>query len=240
MSHASAAGRQCARPGRRSTADDTLKHIGVFSDVVAHIKSEYVEEPDMKSVTLGALNGLLEAIDPFASYLNADQYQDYLKNKDVKRADVGLVLSKKSGYVGVVGTRSGFARRQGRLHHRRHDREHQGHRHARYAAGLRRPCCCKATPGTTVELSVVRVRQPEPQTVKLTRANLASPAGREQDAGRAGRLHQHRRALSPALVKQTAPPSEAAEGRRAEAGAWICAIAPWARPKTASLWPTCS
>src|ERR1039458_4063753 len=82
---------------------DTLKHIGVFSDVVAHIKSEYVEEPDMKSVTLGALNGLLEAIDPFASYLNADQYQDYLKNKDVKRADVGLVLSKKAGLMGLMG-----------------------------------------------------------------------------------------------------------------------------------------
>jgi len=30
-----------------STADDTLKHIGVFSDVVAKIKTDYVEEPDM-------------------------------------------------------------------------------------------------------------------------------------------------------------------------------------------------
>src|SRR6516165_8401173 len=90
--------------GKPSSADDTLKHIGVFSDVVSHIKAEYVEEPDMKSVTLGALNGMLEAIDPFASYLNADQYRDYLKNKDAKRADVGLILSKKFGYVGVVGT----------------------------------------------------------------------------------------------------------------------------------------
>src|SRR5213083_1356503 len=89
------------------SADDTLKHIGVFSDVVAHIKSEYVEEPDMKSVTLGALNGMLEAIDPFASYLNAEQYKDYLKNKGVKRADVGLILSKKFGFVGVVGTVAG-------------------------------------------------------------------------------------------------------------------------------------
>src|SRR5882757_4070639 len=86
-----------------SSADDTLKHIGVFSDVVAKIKTDYVEEPDMKSVTLGALNGLLEAIDPFASYLNADQYKEYLKTKDVKRADTGLLLSKKFGYVGVVG-----------------------------------------------------------------------------------------------------------------------------------------
>src|ERR1035441_1768609 len=86
----------------KASPDDTYKHIGVFSDVVSRIKSEYVEEPDMKSVTLGALNGMLEAIDPFASYLNADQYRDYLKNKDVKQAGVGLILSKRPGYVSVV------------------------------------------------------------------------------------------------------------------------------------------
>jgi carboxyl-terminal processing protease len=52
--------------------NDVYKHLNVFSDVVAHIKNDYVEEPDMKAVTLGALNGMLEAVDPFASYLNAD------------------------------------------------------------------------------------------------------------------------------------------------------------------------
>ena len=93
--------------GRSAPPDDTYKHIGVFSDVVSRIKSEYVEEPDMKSVTLGALNGMLEAIDPFASYLNADQYKDYLKNKDARRADIGLVLSKKFGFVGVVSAIAG-------------------------------------------------------------------------------------------------------------------------------------
>src|ERR1035438_4920030 len=82
--------------------NEVYKHLNVFSDVVAHIKNDYVEEPDMKAVTLGALNGMLEAVDPFASYLNADQYHDYLKNKDVKRPDVGLVLSKKFGYLGVL------------------------------------------------------------------------------------------------------------------------------------------
>src|SRR5437667_4610197 len=97
------AGSWVGRAAPATPADDTYKHIGVFSDVVARIKSEYVEEPDMKSVTLGALNGMLEAIDPFASYLNADQYHEYLKNKDVKRADVGLILSKKTGFMGVVG-----------------------------------------------------------------------------------------------------------------------------------------
>src|ERR1700730_10636168 len=86
--------------GKSASPDDTYKHIGVFSDVVSRIKSEYVEEPDMKSVTLGALNGMLEAIDPFASYLNAEQYKDWLKNKGSKRPDVALILSKKFGLVG--------------------------------------------------------------------------------------------------------------------------------------------
>src|SRR5579883_2654633 len=88
--------------GQSAGKDDTYKHIGVFSDVVGYIKEQYVEEPDMKGVTLGALNGMLEAVDPFASYLNAEQFRDYQKDKDVKRADVGLILSKKFGYVGVV------------------------------------------------------------------------------------------------------------------------------------------
>ncbi len=161
--------------GATTNPDDTLKHIGVFTDVVAHIKTEYVEEPDMKSVTVGALNGMLEAIDPFASYLNADQYKDYLKNKDVKRADVGLILSKKFGWFGVVGTvpnspaaKAGFttgdmiesikgiATRDMPL---------------AYASLL-----LQGESNTTVDISVVRVRHPDPQTVKLTRANLVMPA----------------------------------------------------------------
>lgn len=156
--------------GQSTSPDDTYKHIGVFTDVVSRIKSEYVEEPDMKSVTLGALNGMLEAIDPFASYLNADQYKDYVKNRDIQRADVGLILSKKFGYVAVVGvipgspaakagfstndmieTIKGIATRDMPL---------------AYATLL-----MEGDPGTTIELSVVRVQHPEPTTVTLTRAN---------------------------------------------------------------------
>src|SRR5947199_1128988 len=146
--------------GRSASADDTYKHLGVFSDVVSRIKSEYVEEPDMKSVTLGALNGMLEAIDPFASYLNAEQYKDYLKNKGVKRADIGLILSKKFGYVGVVGTitgspaaKAGFS--TGDMIETIGDVATRDMPLA-YASML-----LQGDPGTTVKLSVVRSRRPE-------------------------------------------------------------------------------
>src|SRR5215467_3442578 len=188
--------------GKPASPDDTLKHIGVFSDVVSHIKSEYVEEPDMKSVTLGALNGLLEAIDPFASYLNADQYRDYLKNKDAKRADVGLILSKKSGYVGVVGVVPGSPAAKAGLSTFDMIESIKGistrDMPLAYASLL-----LQGDSGSTVDLSVVRVRRPEPQTVKLTRANLVLPAVESKMlADQVGYINID--ALSPSHVKDVA------------------------------------
>ena len=91
-----------ATPTAENTPANVYRHLGVYTEVLSHIKSDYVEEPDMKTVTLGAVNGLLESIDPFASYLNSDQYKEYLKNFDTYRGDVGMVLSKKYGYIAVV------------------------------------------------------------------------------------------------------------------------------------------
>jgi carboxyl-terminal processing protease len=87
--------------GRSASPDSPYTNLGVYSEVLSRIKADYVEEPDMKAVTVGAINGMLESIDPHASYLNADQYKQYLKAKDTKKADVGLVLAKRFGYMAV-------------------------------------------------------------------------------------------------------------------------------------------
>ena len=85
-----------------SDSADVLRHLKVYTQVLSYISTEYVEEPNIPNVTLGALNGLLESIDPYASYLNATQYKEYLKNSDGHPGDVGLVLAKKYGYIVVV------------------------------------------------------------------------------------------------------------------------------------------
>jgi carboxyl-terminal processing protease len=189
-------------PSRGADQTDTLKHIGVFSDVVAHIKSEYVEEPDMKSVTLGALNGLLEAVDPFASYLNADQYQDYLKNKDLKRADVGLVLSKKPGWMGVVGVLPGSPAAEAGL--ATHDMIESIKGIATRDMPLAFASLLLQGPaGSTIELSVVRARHPEPQTITLTRVALTiPPVETKMLAGAVGYVGIG--ALTPEVVAQAA------------------------------------
>src|SRR5580658_10720746 len=75
--------------GGGATGDAPYTHLQVYSEVLSRIQSQYVEAPDMKSVTLGGITGMLEAIDPYASYLNADQYKQYMASRNKNAASVG-------------------------------------------------------------------------------------------------------------------------------------------------------
>lgn len=87
----------------KSDGKGAYPHIAVFTEVLSRIKSEYVEEPELSSVTNGALTGMLEAIDPYASYLNADQYFEFQKYKDSQENVAGVELSRRYGMIGIVG-----------------------------------------------------------------------------------------------------------------------------------------
>ncbi len=156
-----------------SDSTDVLKHLKVYTQVLSYISTEYVEEPNIPNVTLGALNGLLEAIDPYASYLNATQYKEYLKNSDGHPADLGLVLAKKYGYIVVVSAIPGSPADKAGLTNGDYIESIKGigsrDMPLAYAKLLLR-----GDPGTTVDLSVLR-RRPEPQKMTLTRAIVANP-----------------------------------------------------------------
>ena len=164
-----------------AAADDTAasntnvyKHLAVYSEVLSRIKSEYVEEPDMNNVTLGALNGLLESIDPYASFLNAEQYKEYLKNFDTYKGDVGLVLAKKFGYVTVISAVPGSPAAEAGLTTGDMLESIKGIATRDMPIAFAR-LLLKGAPGSTIDLSVLR-RKPEPQKLTLTRTAVAIPA----------------------------------------------------------------
>ncbi len=163
-----------ARNGRAVAADDVYGHLKVYSEVLGKIKTEYVEEPDMKSVTLGAINGLLESVDPFASYLNADQFRQYEKSEDSAKAGIGLILAKRYGYVAVVDALPGSPAEKSNI--MTGDLIESINNVATrdmplaYAEQLLR-----GAPGSTVEITVLRLRNPDPQKLTLTRINVPFP-----------------------------------------------------------------
>jgi carboxyl-terminal processing protease len=160
--------------GRSAGPDDAYRHLSVYTEVLSRIKSEYVEEPDIKSVTLGATNGMLEAIDPFASYLSAEQYKQYQKTHESKKAGVGLALSRKFGYVGVVNVVPGSSAWKAGLATGDMLESINGvatrDMPLAYAEML-----LMGEPNTNVEISVLRVRKPDPQKVTLTRSAVRLP-----------------------------------------------------------------
>lgn len=166
-----------AAAGQSASPDDAYRHLSVYTEVLSRIKSEYVEEPDIKNVTLGAMNGMLEAIDPFASYLSPEQYKQYLKSQqDVKhKAGVGMALSRKFGYVGVVNVVPGSAAWKAGL--TTGDMlEAIGGVGTRDMPLAYAEMLLTGEAGSNVEVSVLRVRKPEPQKITLTRGPVRLPA----------------------------------------------------------------
>ncbi|MGA3188887.1 MAG: S41 family peptidase [Bryobacteraceae bacterium] len=160
--------------GRSASTDTPYNNLGVYSEVLSKIKFDYVEEPDMKAVTLGAINGMLESIDPYASYLNADQYKQYLETKDKKKADVGLVLSKRFGYMGVVDALPGSPAGKAGLG-TGDVIESIANVSTRDMPLAFAELLFQGDAGSTIEMSVLRARKSEAQKVTLTRAALVYP-----------------------------------------------------------------
>lgn len=155
---------------------DPYRHLNVFTEVLAKVKSEYVEDPDMKNVTLGAINGLLVSMDPFSSYLNKEQFEAYQRAQRSPKAGVGLVLSRKYGYeVGIVDAIEGSPAHAMGLATGDIIEAINGistrDMPLAYAEVL-----LEGEPGSTVDLTVLRLRRPEPTTIKLTRAQIRPPA----------------------------------------------------------------
>jgi carboxyl-terminal processing protease len=161
--------------GRSAPAgDQPYTQLGVYTDVLSHIKADYVEEPDMKAVTAGAITGMLEALDPFASYLNADQYKQYQKEKGTGKGDVGLTLARRLGYLTVVDALPGSAAAKAGLS--TNDVIESINNIATRDMPLAfAEILLQGEPGSSIEMSVLTARQADPQKIKLVRAPLVYP-----------------------------------------------------------------
>ena len=157
------------------TTDSSISHIRVYSEVLSHIQTQYVEPPDMKAVTVGGITGMLQAIDPFASYLNADQYKQYLASHDKKSADVGLVLAKKADSMAIVDAVPGSPAAMAGL--TTNDIIESINNIATRDMPLAfAEILLKGDPGSSVEMSVLRTIRSDPQKITLTRAAIQIPA----------------------------------------------------------------
>jgi carboxyl-terminal processing protease len=147
--------------------DGAYRQINVYSEVLRHIQTDYVEQPNITLVTNGALRGLLESLDADSSYLTPEDYKAYKADKGGK-AQVGINVSKRYGYASVVSVVPGSPADKAGIS----DGdiiEAIGPADTRDISLAMIQLLLEGQPGTELTVSVVRPRKSAPDKIVMTR-----------------------------------------------------------------------
>ena len=159
---------------RASSNDGAYRQLSVYSEVLSRIRLEYVEEPNIPGVTVGALHGLLESLDANSSYLSPEEYKHYKSMKGGGKADIGATVSKRFGYADVVSIIPGGPAEKAGIENSDIIESIEGKStHDMSLAEIRAHLSGEV--GSTISVAVVRPRKAEPQKIVITRDLLTIP-----------------------------------------------------------------
>ena len=163
---------------RASSNEGAYRQLGVYSEVLSRIRSEYVEEPNVPQVTDGALHGLLESLDANSSYLSADEYREYKSRREGK-AGIGATLSRRFGYAAVVSVLPGGPADKAGITGGDIVEAVEG-RTTREMSLAEVRGLMQGQQGSNINLSIVRPPRAAPQKVTVTRDAVPVPAVAEK------------------------------------------------------------
>ncbi|HEY6264720.1 MAG TPA: S41 family peptidase [Candidatus Acidoferrum sp.] len=158
-----------------ATDDKAYKSLTVYGEVLQKIQQDYVDDPNMRTVTAGSLHGLLESLDAQSSYLTPREYDEYKKKlANSSTGDTGLTLSKRYGYVIVLsvlpdspGTKAGI--RSGDIF------ESIAGFTTRDMSVGQALNLLSGQPGSGVKIAVIRRGKATPEEVDIVREKLSTP-----------------------------------------------------------------
>ena len=159
---------------RAAQQEGAYQQLDVYREVLQHIQTDYVEDPNIGAVTNGAMRGLLESLDADSSYLTPADYKTYKDDKGGK-AQVGINVSKRYGYATVVSVVPGSPADKANLN----DGdiiEAIGNKDTRDISLAMIQLMLQGAPGSELTVAVIRPRKAEPEKVVMNRVVIAQPA----------------------------------------------------------------
>jgi carboxyl-terminal processing protease len=101
-----AAGSMIVGRARSETAhspnSEIYQELNLFGEVLESVRSNYVEKPDDAKLIESAINGMLMALDPHSSYLNAQEFRDMQVQTRGEFGGLGIEVTMENGVVKVV------------------------------------------------------------------------------------------------------------------------------------------
>jgi len=86
-----------------SKNDNALyEKLDLFSDVLEKINKGYVKEVDQSEVIDGAINGMLQSLDPFSAYMSPESFKNMNFETSGEFGGLGIEVTMESGFVKVI------------------------------------------------------------------------------------------------------------------------------------------
>ncbi len=166
-------------------ANDPGAQQKIFESVLTHIQNDYVDEPNMEKVRAGALRGLAYGLDPYSTYLTAEQVKDYRAASKSNLVGLGAELSQVASFLYVVAPVKGSPADQAGV--RAGDIiEYIDGKATRDISLYDARQLLIGAPGTEVKLRILRA---QPVTLTVKRGSFRAPAAEARmEAGRIGVL----------------------------------------------------
>ena len=81
---------------------ETYRQLKLFGDVFERVRADYVEEVTDQQMIEAAIQGMLSALDPHSSYLNANSFRDMRVQTKGEFGGLGIEVTMENGLVKVV------------------------------------------------------------------------------------------------------------------------------------------
>jgi len=81
---------------------DIYKKIDLFGEVLEKINKEYVDEINQSESMDSAINGLLQSLDPYSSYMSPEIFEEMQTETSGEFGGIGIEVSMEAGVVKVI------------------------------------------------------------------------------------------------------------------------------------------
>ena len=81
---------------------ETYRLLNLFGDVFERVRAEYVEMPTDEEMIEAAITGMLAALDPHTSYMNAKTFREMQVNTRGQFGGLGIQVTMENGLVKVI------------------------------------------------------------------------------------------------------------------------------------------
>ena len=82
--------------------DDIYEGLSTFTRVLDLVERNYVDDIDSRELSLNAIEGMLNGLDPYSAYLTPDRFKDLEEGTSGEFGGVGMEITLKNGVLTVV------------------------------------------------------------------------------------------------------------------------------------------